>query len=212
MIHSIIINELLKFKPVIVDVDSDTFIDCLEECTIDYDKKEIYIQVCKEELIWRDEGVLDFASRSYVDVESLIEGFDIIGNYRDAYGSILTDDDETLLLNNYDACFYEENKSEDGFCNVIGFATITSSGVIRFTQLVYSFLHNKLIVRDDVSYQLTFTPDLNNDFGGKRAVYRYDNILSLRCDPDLYKKVDKNHHQSDEHKNDLSYPRFIINV
>src|SRR5574343_220454 len=81
------------------------------------------------------------------------------------------------------------------------------NNVIRFTQIVYSLKYQRLIVRDDVCYELPFNISLY-DFGGKRAVYRNHSVLSLRTCLEVYDKVDKQYHQSDKLKDTLSYPRL----
>ena len=101
-------------------------------------------------------------------------------------------------------------KNPKGFVNVLGFATINNNGVVRFTQIVYSFLFKRLIVRDDVRHQLPFKVRLKSDFGGKRALYKDNNVISIRTTKNVYKKSPKTYHQSDEHKESLSYPRLEI--
>lgn len=209
-IHEFVLKSILSFSVKIKDVSLNEFEQFYEECSIDYDKKEIEIQVCREEINWIKEGKLNFASRCYIDIESIVKGLKIEGEPIDAYGSILTKNE--LLLNNYDAEFEEQNKSEKGFCNVLGFATISKKGVVRFSQITYSFLFNKLIVRDNVISQLPFKPNLKNDFGGKRATYRNGSLLSLRTNLKVYKKVDKKYWQLDKYKNDLSYPRLQLTI
>lgn len=207
-LHDFILNQILSFSVKLKEVKEDEFHQWYEDCSINYITKEIEVQFCKDEINWIKEGKLNFASKCYVDVESIVKGFKLNGEYIDAYGSVIINNE--LLLNNYDASFEEQDKNEKGFCNVLGFATITNKGVVRFSQVVYSFLFNKLIVRDSVTYQLPFKPNLKKDFGGKRATYRNGSILSLRTDLSVYKKVDRRYWQSDKHKGNLSYPRLQL--
>lgn len=135
----------------------------------------------------------------------------------DAYGTVFwfnNHNDLCGILNNYDSNFlsdygtdYNENNYLE-FVNVLGFATIFNN-VIRFTQIVYSLKYQRLIVRDDVCYELPFNISLY-DFGGKRAVYRNHSVLSLRTCLEVYDKVDKQYHQSDKLKDTLSYPRLLL--
>lgn len=207
-LHDLILYKILAFKVIFKEVERDVFLDWIENCTVDYDNNKLEIQICKDTINWIKEGKLNFASRCFLDVESIVKGFNINGDYIDSYGSVLVKNE--LLLNNYDCVLTENNKSEKGFCDVIGFATINNKGDVRFTQIVYSFLFKKLIIRDDVKYKLPFKPKLKTDFGGKRAMYRRGSILSLRTNISVYKKVDKKHWQSDRRKNDLSYPRLLL--
>jgi hypothetical protein len=207
-LHDFILKNILSFSVNIKEVKEDEFHQWYEECSINYEKREIEVQICKDEINWIKEGKLKFASKCYVDVESIVKGFALKGEYIDAYVSIIVDNE--LLLNNYDAVFEEQDKNEKGFCNVLGFATITNKGIVRFSQVVYSFLFNKLIIRDDITFQLPFKPNLKNDFGGKRATYRTGCKLSLRTNMSVYKKVDKKYWQPDSRKNDLSYPRLVL--
>ena len=204
-IHQYIIDELLTFKPVIVNVSVKKFCDG-DFDEISFEKREIYIYVCKKEINYIKEGKQKFNSRCSIDVGSLI--LPIKGDCLDAYGTILFKNE--LLLNNYDSIFTEADKNPKGFVNVLGFATINNNGVVRFTQIVYSFLFKRLIVRDDVRHQLPFKVRLKSDFGGKRALYKDNNVISIRTTKNVYKKSPKTYHQSDEHKESLSYPRLEI--
>ena len=208
LLHDYIIKTIINFTPIIKDVNEDIFHEWYEKCSINYIEKTIEIKVCKDEINWVKEGKLKFASKCYVDVESIVKGLNLKGDYIDAYGSIIVNNE--LLLNDYDACFKEQDKNEKGFCHILGFVTINKNGKVRFSQIVYSFLFNKIIVRDDVNYKLPLKPNLKKDFGGKRATYRYGNVLSLRTNLSVYKKVDKKHCQSDKYKNNLSYPRLLL--
>ena len=207
-LHDFILKQILSFSVNLKEVKEDEFHKCYEDCSINYITKEIEIQFCKDEINWIKEGKLNFAAKCCVDVESIVKGLNLNGENIDAYGSIIINNE--LLLNNYDVSFEEQDKNEKGFCNVLGFATITNKGVVRFSQVVYSFLFKKLIIRDDVTYHLPFKPNLKKDFGGKRAIYRNNSIFSFRTNLSVYKKVDKKYWQSDKHKDDLSYPRFQL--
>ena len=207
-LHETLLKNILSFKPIIKEVGEDDFFKWYDECSINYKTKEIEIQVCKDEINWIKEGKLKFASRCYVDVESIVKGFELKGNWVDAYGSIIVGNE--LLLNNYDATFFEDENNPKGFVNIIGFTTIDKFGKVRFSQIVYSFRFNKLLVRDDVTYMLPFKPNLETDFGGKRGTYRNGSLLSLRTTMEVYDKVDKKFHQSDSRKDDLSYPRLEL--
>ena len=203
-LHETLLTKLLSFKPVIKEVTYEEFFESYDDCSINYRTKEIEIQVSKEKIEWIRPNKANISARCYIDVESIVKGFELNGKCVDAYGSIIVGND--LLLNNYDALFCEE----EGFVNIIGFATVNKNGKVRFSQIVYSFKFNKLLVRDDVTYTLPFKPNLEEDFGGKRATYRNGSILSIRTTMDVYDKVDKKYHQSDSRKNDLSYPRLEL--
>lgn len=207
-LHRNIVDTILSFTPSIKEVDADEFTSWYEDCSIDYENRIIEIQVCREEINWIREGKQKFNSKCFVDVESIVNGFKLKGEFIDAYGSVIVGDE--LLLNNYDACFYEQDKNETGFVNVLGFCTINGNGVVEFSQIVYSFLFNRFIVRDYIKHILPFKPNLKEDFGGKRATYRNGSVLSLRTNLNVYKKVSEKYQQSRDRKDDLSYPRLQI--
>lgn len=214
-LHDKIINTILSLKPMMTEY-KEFPLHWLEESqpVLDLDKNEIYIYVDNETKGFIKGNQVDFSSWSTLDVETLVKKMNLKGDYVDAYGSILVDNE--LLLNNYDMVvdgmldLYSYNKK--GFCDILSFVTISKKGQVRFTQIVYSFKFSRLMVRDDVTYQIPFKVNLRKDFGGKRATYRYGSILSLRLKCSKYsKKVPIENRQSDEDKNNLSYPRLILN-
>jgi hypothetical protein len=207
-LHDFIVASIMCFNPVVkeVSVEQLDLVWCDE--SIDYNNMIVNVYVFREEKDWIGEGKTNFFSLCYSNIEGLVKGLKIEGEKIDAYFSTLFGDE--LLLNNYDADFYEQNQSEKGFCNVLGFATVNKDGKVRFTQIVYSFLFKRLIVRDDVMYQLPFIPNLRKDFGGKRAVYRNGSTLSLRTNLSVYDKVAKKYWQSERSKGELSYPRLLL--
>lgn len=210
-LHEYIKNTLLSYNVIIHETNHyaeyDSFYDRGNK-SIDFLKNEIHIIVCLEELNWVKEGKQNFVSSCCIDVEDIVHGLNIKGKCVDAYCSIISNN--TLLLNNYDAVFYEYEKNSKGFCNILGFSTIDANGLVKFSQIVYNFKYKKLIVRDYVEHKLPFKPDLENDFGGKRATYRHGNILSLRTNENVYLKTTPKYHQSEKHINDLSYPRLEL--
>jgi len=189
-------------------MDKDTFFNTEYNHPIDTQDNKIIIEVCTDEINWIKEGKLNFASRCWIDVEDIIQALQLKGEHIDGYGSMIIGNE--LLLNNHDAMFEESDKNEKGFCNIIGFATVNNEGLVRFTQIVYSFLFEKIIIRDNINLKLPFKPNLELDFGGKRATYRIGSILSLRTNMDVYSKVNKKYWQSDRKKNDTSYPRLQL--
>ena len=207
MIHQQLIDLLLFYTSIVMEVPPEVYDDCFDGSCIDFKKREIYIQTIHY-LDRKDQPAFD--SRCYISIEDITRHFYKDGRFVDGYGSVLVDD--TLLLNNSDADFYEDSENKLGFCNILGFASVTVDGLVRFSQIVYSFKFKRLLLRDDVTHQLPFKVDLDKDLGGKRAVYKHHNILSIRTNLDVYKKADKKYHQSDRFKNTLSYPRLIINL
>lgn len=197
------ILELLTWKPIIKSLTVDDFFSFNGE-KLDFSNKKIIILTAEDE-------EHNFLSYCDIEVEYLVDNNYIDGEVIDAYGSIYKDN--ILLLNNYDAEF-NQNQTDpvNGFCNIIGFATIDSKGNVRFSQIVYSFKTKELKLNDDVSIKLPFKPDLSKDFGGKRATYKGGHILSLRTTMEVYEKTSKIYHQPDSEKNTLSYPRLILNT
>ena len=139
----------------------------------------------------------------------------------DAYGTKYWYDQDgkiCAILNNYDSSFFDiqhddiKNRQQDGaripYITVFGFATLFD-GIVRFTEIVYHLKYRKLLVRDDVCYKLPFKPELG-DFIGKRATYRLHSTLSLRTVFDVYLMADKRYHQTDDHKDQSSYPRLLL--
>lgn len=203
-IHDEIINRILSCNVNIIDQSYDVYLDSLHDYLF---ANIIQIYTCHDEIHWIKEGKQNFAAKCYIDIERVLQEFKINGNFVDAYGSIIIGDE--LILNNYDASFIEDTLNPFGFVNILGFASIHNN-VARFTQIVYSFKFKKLIIRDDVSYTLPFIANIETDFGGKRATYRYGNILSLRTNLQVYKKIPDKYKQSDNCKDQLSYPRLIL--
>jgi len=209
-LHDMILSNIMSFKVITKKLSEDVFFGYSENESrfVDFKKKEIYVEFCTDDVVWYKEGKLNFVSQCHIEVEDVVDGIGLVGKHRDAYGTILTN--QGLLLNNYDAGFYEQEKNEKGFCNVIGFATVTQEGVVRFSQVVYSFKFCRLIIRDDVRHRLPYQPDLMYDFNGKRAVYRYGSKLTIRTTLDVYAQLDKKYWQSEKYKHHLSYPRLVL--
>lgn len=214
-LHDKIIKTILSLKPVITEY-KEFPLHWLEEShpALDLDKNQIYIYVDNQTNGFIKGREVNFSSWTNLDVSTLVKKMNLKGDYVDAYGSILVDNE--LLLNNYDMVvdgmldLYSYNKK--GFCDVLSFVTINKKGHVRFTQIVYSFKFNRLMIRDNVTYQIPFKVDLKKDFGGKRATYRHGSILSLRLKCSKYsKKIPVENRQPDSYKNDLSYPRLILN-
>jgi hypothetical protein len=205
ILHDEILSELMSYTPLVIQQDIEEFNWGDNNESIDTDRRQIIIRFSYPP---QEDYNISFCSECSIDVEKLVERLHIKGECLDAYGSIYTD--RGVLLNNYDASFTEDRCNEDGFCNVIGFATISKDKIVRFTQIVYSFKFKKLIIRDDVFYKLPQKVNIKTDFGGKRATYRHGSQLSLRTSLDVYKKVSDDYKQSDKYKNDLSYPRLIL--
>lgn len=175
---------------------------------------------------------IDDKSRLYynaeINLKDIISLFTTQGEIVDAYGGlykkipIFTGSEDQLnkkesfkhfhVLNNYDHDVIEKYISD---CNDIHWLTVLVlttiyDDVVRYTHIVYSLKYQKLIIRDDVCYQLPFIVDNKNYFGNKRGVYRQHSNLSIRTCMNVYNKVDKQYHQPDEAKNTLSYPRLIL--
>lgn len=204
LIHDKIINAILSSHVNVIDQSYDRYLDSLHDYIL---PNIINIYTCHDEIHWIVEGKKSFAAKCHIDIEQLLKILNINGIWKDAYGSIIIKNE--LILNNHDADFVSDRLNPLGFINVLGFASIHKN-IARFTQIVYSFKFKRLMVRDDVSYKLPFDCDIHTDFGGKRATYRYGNILSLRTTLDVYDKVDNKYKQSDDYINNLSYPRLIL--
>jgi hypothetical protein len=208
-IHDTVLNFLLKLKPKLVEVYEDD-VDYFEDDSINYDINEIIIQYFDGYCYDYKRNPKLFHSATCVTSEPLIEGLCLVGKQIDAYGSILTKDG--LLLNNEDMPIIEDNYNSKGYCHIYSFATISETGVVRFSQVVYNFFYKKILIQEDKYYQLPFVPNLSEDFGGKRATYRFDNILSLRTNTNVYTKVDSSLHQPNSESKSLSYPRLLLPI
>jgi hypothetical protein len=207
-LHNTIVEAFLNFNPVISVVNKDMFFEYPDTDFVNYASNEIKIEMCKDGIEYCDGTISYFESRCIVDLERILNGLKIQHENIDGYGSAIAGNE--LLLNNYDAIFEEDANNSAGFCNVLGFATVDNLGNVKFSQVVYSFKFNKCIVRDQFNIKLPFVPDLKSDFGGKRATYRYGNILSLRTTLSVYDKVDNKYKQHKRKENTLSYPRLIL--
>lgn len=209
-IHDIVLDFLLNLKPILKKVGKKHIYQCFESDLINYVDNTIIIEYYNKSIKdWYDNEKL-FYGRTCVTSENLSVGLKIVGKPIDAYGSILTKDG--LLLNNYDGDFDEDCWSNNGYCDIYSFATISESGVIRFSQVIYSFAENKIKLHEDITHNLSFIPDLNHEFGGKRALYRYDNILSIRTIEEVYDKIDDDFKQPYSSIESLSYPRYEIKL
>ncbi len=106
-----------------------------------------------------------------VGVNDIKEAFGIDGNYcNDDYGTVQTEIGG-VLLNDYGLDPHENYADENGYCNVLAFATISDTGVVRYSQVVYDLPTKRLVLRKDICYNMpmdTVKPQL---FGMKRACY-----------------------------------------
>jgi hypothetical protein len=208
-IHQQIVNRILSLKPIERNCDIDTLNYGYEENQYDLETNKIYIDVCRDDMEDEKGNDISISFQTLVCIEDALEDLFIMGKRLDAYGSTLIGDE--LILNNYDLTIDDKNTSEDGFCMVLAFASVRNNKV-RFSSIIYDFEKKELVLQEDFHIVLPFKVNLKEDFSGKRAVYRYDNIVSLRTTLEVYEKVDKKFHQSDECKNDLSYPRLILEI
>ena len=212
--HQKIVDFMLGLNVVFHMVDVDTFNSDYDGDCINFEKNDIYIRVCNEEIEWIEYGKRNFAASTYVDLEDTLNRLGLKPikdiDFIDSYGSRIVDGE--LILNNWDIGTYPNVNSLNpkGFVDILEFASVDISGLVRYTNIVYSLLFKRIIIRDDLTYKLPFKPHLRNDFGGKRATYKVGCNLSLRTTLDVYKKVDVTYKQSDKHKDTLSYPRLIL--
>lgn len=207
-IHDDILSTLLSYKIVVKSVSYESYVDHEDNKYIDCDKKEINIFTCHDEVNYIGIGKRNFIAKCCDDISDVIDGLKLSGEWLDSYGTLLINGE--LLLNNYDIGATETDFDPNGFCDILAFATISKTGIVRYSQIVYSFKFKRLMIRDDVKFALPYKVNLQKDFSGKRAVYRIGRILSLRTRKGVYKKVDQKYHQSDKRKDDLSYPRLQL--
>lgn len=199
-----------------------TIVDYILSCNIDirYVSEQEYSDIYYGDfkgLDWRKDTIRIIVYRQEEDTD-IISGistdliFDMAEKklklnieHIDSYGGFIYDGCE--VLNNYDSSF-EQDYSDNGYCDVLGFVSIKDS-IVRFTYIVYSFLEKKLIIKEDLAFKFPFKLKPHT-IGGKRAVYYDEGKLSLRLRENIYNKVNKKHHQPNSHKDDLTYPRIIL--
>lgn len=105
-------------------------------------------------------------------VNDIQKAFDISGDYcNDDYGTIDTKIGG-VLLNSYGLEPFEDYENEDGFCHIAAFATVSDTGVVRYSQIVYDLPKKCLVLREDVCYNMYMNSVKLKLFGMKRACYR----------------------------------------
>jgi hypothetical protein len=110
--------------------------------------------------------------RCCFDVNDIKEAFNIAGGYcNDGNGTINTQMGG-VLLNDYGLDPHEDYENENGFCHVVAFATVSHTGVIRYSQVVYDFPQKRLVLFDDICYNMPMDSVHPKLFGMKRACYR----------------------------------------
>ena len=126
----------------------------------------------------------------------------------DAYGSVVIKN--VLFLNDYDKGGYDSL-----YVDLVTITSINRKGEVRCTTISYHVKYGRIICRDDVNSKLpdAFKRVRYDMLGGKRAVYRYGNKISIRLRMNDYNKgIPAENRQSDKQKNTLSYPRLILNT
>jgi hypothetical protein len=119
-------------------------------------------------------------------VNDIKEAFDIKGSYcNDDYGTINTKIGG-VLLNDYGLDPHEDFENKKGFCHVAAFATVSNSGVIRYSQVVYSLRFKRLILRDDICYNMPMDNTEANLYGLKRACYRHSKKMFVAYNYQYY--------------------------
>lgn len=161
-IHDKYVSFVKQMTPIVLDASKfDSEMDS-EKPFYDLDLNELYIYKFN-----------DNYSESYIGIEELNSIFKIKGEHTDGYGTVIVSKDE-MVLSNYD--FYPDEPNES-YTHIIGFCTIYKR-IVRYTQIVYSFKINKIIVRENQYYKLPKSAK-TAEIGSKRCIGKYNNILRV---------------------------------
>lgn len=138
-IHDCIIAEVLKFS---VKIRLNEYDWRKEMQYLDAESRTIIVDVLSDESYFWSACYLSFYELAnclgvhyYSDITTRTQGGYILGDYD--------------MRTNNDGSEYPK-----GWCNVISFTTVSNSGVVRHSQIAYSHRFNRLVLRDDVCYQL----------------------------------------------------------
>jgi hypothetical protein len=221
MYNRVIESLLLKFrkyKPVLNILPINKWIDVYEgsfDPKVFKKEKVLNIYKSKSPLHWINGDITytNYTIGMKPEFDELFKKSDNI-QCRDSYGSIVLDE-EYLLLNNYDA---PTPTIPRGHVHIYDLCTVDIRGNVEYVSIAVSIRKMEYVVVKHIKRQLPEQitdmyqgMELLNLFGGKRA-FRYEggDILSIRTINDVYDIIPDMYKQSDEFKDNMSYPRLQL--